>query len=693
MAIADTTLMPVARPADDRKFVATKPQAMVTKHREGALLVVSGAGSGKTTTVAERFAAMVEEGVPVSAHLVMTFSRKGVDELSERIRARVSSPELSGQILTFHGFGWRFIRRFPVACGRQPGVTLLDERDQWKAFQAAATTTGVLDGFDDRKQAMSVLKFIRSQYSLVRNDCVGDVSELAERLRERLEDNENLPYRRIQSAIDTAFEYDTMMRKANLVDYDQLVLLPSRAMTVNEKAALWLQKRYPYLTVDEYQDTNRVQYAMIKKIGGHGNIVCVGDDDQVLFTWRGARAENIRAFQKDFDAKTAYLIQNFRSTSQIVDSAANLIACNSDRLEKRAFAEGKSGPPPAVVRTKDGYAMARGIASAISKALSQGVPPNEIAVLYRTNRMCRLLETDFRKAGIPYRTVGNRSLFDAPEVRAALGGVRLRSNHRDELALDRVCTYLAGIGATSAEAAAKWATDQAENPFLREEPPKLTGLPKRTQNAVMALWKAMSTIEEFGPGRVGAWALSPEGLNLEAALAEKPDDLRRVSANLVMFDEVNQAAIDAAPKGDDHWAVITETMLSDAAPENPDDSDGTDAVTLSTIHRAKGLEWLIVYVAGATDGLMPLKSAMEDDADDVFAGGLEEERRLAYVALTRARRNCIFVHAEELMLPGMIAPLISPPSPFLREMGLNVPAPWRPPAMSAGAGSMLSMLR
>ena len=697
--------LPVVRPKEDRAYKPTTAQSEVIGHRRGALIVISGAGSGKTSTISERTAAMVLDGIPMNDQLLLTFSRKAVEELTNRITARIPGVQTAGQINTFHGFGWRFIRRFPLICQRAPGVTLLDDLDQWKVFQSAGARTGVVAEISDRHLATRMLRMIRGTYSLIRNDELGPPDVMVERMRARLNEEDSLPPQRIQKAVETALEYENLMRQGNLVDYDQLVLLPAQAMRRNEKACLWLQRKFPYLTVDESQDTNRVQYELVRSIGGHGNVVCVGDDDQVLFTWRGARSANLHQFHKEFGAKAVYLVQNWRSTPAIVQAAARLIEHNTGRMPKTPFASGAPGSPPRVARTRNGYDMARGIARSIQSAIEKGTSPGEIAVLYRTNRMSKLLETDLRRAGVPYRMVGNHSLFEAPEIRALLGAIRLRTNSKDQMALQRVGRFMEGVGESSLTAVAEWAAEQDGNPYTCEVARSTTGMPKRPATAYARIHAAMRSLESYGPAKVGAWALADDGLGLEAYYSDKPEkeaEFRRMSANMSLFDDVNAATIEKLPADDtDAWAAITENVLNDSAPETQEEADarasGSPMVTLSTIHRAKGLEWDIVFVAGATDGIMPLRSAMEDEADDVFAGGLEEERRLAYVAVTRARKHCVLAHADELMLPGMKAPEKSAPSPFLTEMGLEIPPIWKPQPMRVEPGdkpgSLLSLIR
>lgn len=654
-------------------------QQKVIDHREGALIVISGAGSGKTSTVAERSRAMVSDGIPMSHHLLLTFSRKAVEELGSRLEDIVPPHQRSGQITTFHGFGWRFLRRFPQACSRGPGVTLLDEADQIQIYRRAAQSVGFATDGEDRSAFSRAVRHIRSVHSLIRNDGVVDELEMRQRMSERLVQEDILPHHRVEAAVSVAMAYEAEMRQSNLVDYDHLVNLPVRCLEEKPKAAQWLQRRYPYLTVDEAQDTNRAQYALIRAVGGHGNVILVGDDDQVLFTWRGARSENLQRFANDFDADKAFLTRNYRSRPAIVAAAGNLIAHNKKRLDKRPFAEGDAGSPPSFVSARNGFDMAQQVVSRIREQLRSGAAPEDVAVLYRTKRLARVLEPELRRQDVPYRLVGSRSLYDTREVRTALAISRLIQNPLDSLALSRVGEWLPGMGKVTAGHIQEWMSHCPSNPLLcpaDEMMERLVDLPKAGYSCFLRLRQAVDALidrSRYGPAKLGAWLMAEDGLDIcrlkPDASADDVEERDRRRRNLELMDAVHAEMFASLGPDDDPWAALAENALTDAAPERPgDDEEGR--ITLSTIHRAKGMEWDHVHIVGATDGLMPLARSVQADEDDTFSGGLEEERRLAYVAVTRARLSASLFHAQTLSLPGDQQAVPMRPSPFLEEMGI-----------------------
>lgn len=681
-----------------KKLIHTPQQATVITHREGPLFVLSGAGSGKTASTSQRALAMIEEGMPVDWHIVLTFSRKATGEFRDRLSGVMSPQEILEQVTTYHGFCWRFLRHFPEHCDRAKGVTLLDENDQWRLFREAAELTQIGQGLQDQRTVLNrILKHVRSQYSLVRNHNSRNHATHRALLERRLDAADVISAGRIGAAIDVIDQYERLTRERNVVDFDHLLLLVTRAVRGSEKAQQWLQRRYRYLTVDEAQDTNGIQYELIRMLAGHRNIVMVGDDDQVLFTWRGARSSNLQMFVDEFQPQTVYLSQNWRSKANIVSAAANMIEINSARLPKETpFSNAEPGLKPQVQCLPDDFTMGEHLATQIEASLAEGVAPNEIAVLYRTKRMSRVVEPELRRRGIPYRIVGNRSLFDTNEVRSAVSAVRLLTNHKDKAAWMRLGANLAGVGEKTLEAAFGAVAAQEPSPLISDASLSMVmeKLPKRQAEAVEKMHVAIGSMLRFGADRIGHWLLDDDGMGLRSQWRSKGEKhaavLKRIEANLGLFDEVNARAI--ADLSDElPWDVVMENVLSDAVPESPDHADPSDAVTLSTIHRAKGLEWEVVHVAGASDGILPLKASIEDDQEDEFVGGYEEERRLAYVAVTRAKDKCVLWHANQMLLPGSGVQTYAP-SPFLYEMKLDMPAtcsPQAPPEKTASHGDKL----
>lgn len=667
---------------------ATAQQQVIIDHRDGPMIVLSGAGSGKTTTVIQRVASMMEEGHAARVFLNLTFSRKAAREMRERLHLILGEKDARVRevmIETFHAFAYRYVRAKPELCGRQAGLTVMDEAACKRAIRAVAESLGI--EYNTRRKDIANWM---SSYSYAKNEGVtaaapGGMQEL----RRIMYEHGGFDPVSLDAAISFAQAYEDRMRSTNTCDFDDLCLLMLKALREHPGQARAIAERFRYITVDESQDTNRVQYELLDAIARHHrNIVMCGDDDQSVYGWRGARVENMFQFVREYRPVEARLERNFRSTPAIVAAAARHIAHNESRLAKKPYAEGDAGTPPQLLVHGDSRQMARSIATEIRKSLDAGADPSSICVMYRTNRMARLLEGDLSALRIPYRVVGGRSIYDAPEARAALAAARLIVNPRDEQALKELMPYLPGLGEKSIQKIVD------EMLFINSTTDRSVDLFTAAHSLGGKLWEGMqwlddrlTALEEMGACRAGEWVAYERGLNLINELREKErsgsgfkqGEADRRQATLEAIDQATFASVSYAHQvstpeeycalklaKQQHFAPLLEAGIGYQEPE----SSGSGAVTLTTIHRAKGLEWDQVHVAGYSQGLLPLDPRQAEDDDDCAGAHAQEERRLSYVAVTRAKRVCRLHHASIMYFPGA-APAKFMPSVFLEEMGIK----------------------
>ena len=661
----------------------TEQQQTIIDHGRGAMMVLAGAGSGKTTTISARGAALVSRrDCEPDQHLMLTFSRKASQEMRMRcltfLREGGNAVRASSlPIETYHAFGYRLLREAPEIAGRRPGVTLQDDADRKRMVKSICAAMDL-----DFAKNRSRFEAWYGTYSLAKNYglCASDQGNM-DSLRKIFASSSTIRSSDAPLALRFASEYERRLRMTNTFDFDDLCLWAARGLRDNPDLARDYSERYPLITIDEAQDTNLVQYEMVNAIARHhGNLTLVGDDDQSIYGWRGARQENMTRFERDYKPVTARLERNFRSTPAIVAAAAAHIRHNIGRKEKSPFAEGAQGDRPAVAAYLNGWDMADGIADQIAQSIGRGVEPRDIAVLYRTNRMARLVEGGLRARGIPYHIVGGHSLYDATEVKVAIAGARLMINGGDEQALRQLLPHIPGLGGKGLERLLDVAEDDTSGRLdVFGAAAKMGG---RYLEYFTWLDSRLSVLRAWGPCRAGEWVLADEGLGYARRLNDRAhssdsaaDEAKRRAANLTALDQATTIAdrLYGSSENADlqtRFQVLLEAQISD--PDMSDDDEPREEVTLSTAHRAKGLEWSEVHVAGYSEGLMPL--APRDDTADPSSHRFEE-RRLSYVAITRAKKTCVLHHAAMLSFPGDHEPSEYEPSSFLAELGIDMPEP------------------
>lgn len=623
---------------------------------KGPLLVLAGAGTGKTRVITYRIAHMIARGIPATSILAMTFTNKAAGEMKERIASLVSG-EAAGNLTvgTFHSFCVRALRQFADRAGIRKQFGICDADDQIVAI----------------KQAMRHLRI--PEQKIQPRVCLAKVSLLKNRL---------IPAQKLIGASDDwedtigriYAQYDRGLHASGVLDFDDLLLYMVKLLK-DPPTLEWFRKRYRHLLIDEYQDTNGPQYEIVKQIGGeHRNVCVVGDDDQSIYGWRGADVSKILNFEKDFPkAVVVRLETNYRSTSEILEGANLVIRNNGSRHEKTLRSAAGTGAPIRIIKTNDEEAEASFVVEDLRRrAKDTKSALGEFAILFRTQVQPRLFEMQLRQKGIPYNLVGGMSFFDRKEVRDVMAYLRLVANPADELSLLRVInTPQRGIGATSVEKALALAAEKRlplAEVFLRG-----AEFPAMPAGSVIAARQFLGILEGLrgltsGPTLVElVKRLLSEVRYGEEIVRCYPEPGVQTTRWDAINEIMNMVEMHVRQrKGADLTSFLEDLTLT-ANDESKDEKESRpDRVTLMTLHSAKGLEFGEVYLVGMEEGLLPHAKSIQD-------GGIEEERRLAYVGITRARRCLTMTYTLSRARYGQRAATL--PSRFLYEVrGKQPPA-------------------
>jgi DNA helicase II / ATP-dependent DNA helicase PcrA len=618
---------------------------------EGPLLVLAGAGSGKTRVLTTRIAHLIERyGVDPREILAVTFTNKAAGEMRDRI-ARLLGEEPTGMwVGTFHAIGARIVRAQAHLTGRTPAFTIYDEDD------SLAVVKRVMERLNQNPKERSP-QVVLHAISDAKNALVAPDEYARLALDAHSKD---------VAAVYVALE--PAMRQANAVSFDDLLTLPVQLFEQHPALLEQYQRRFRYILVDEYQDTNRAQYRFISLLGGaHGNVAVVGDDDQSIYGWRGADIRNILDFEHDFPAaRVVRLEENYRSTPQILALANAAISANTERRGKTLRATRPAGDAVSVVAALDERDEAEFVLEEIQgrRFSGRGRPLRDFAVLYRTNAQSRALEEGLRRHGIPYRLIGSVRFYDRREIRDLMAYLKLIANPNDDEAFRRaIAVPRRGVGETSVELLAE-AAYQARLPLLAAatDAQLVKGMRPAARTA-LADFAALIT-----------------RLRAQAREATVDEVLRELVEAIRYADYLRAEGPDAPERMDNVRELITgaaETVIDDGGEvgltpldhflqratlvAGVDALDATaDAIVLMTLHNAKGLEFPIVFITGLEEGLFPLARAREEPAK------LEEERRLFYVGITRAEEGLFITHARSRRRNGEL--MNSLPSSFVRDL-------------------------
>ena len=636
-------------------------RAAVTQ-TSGPVLVLAGAGTGKTRVITVRIAHLIQKGVLPEKVLAMTFTNKAAAEMRERLGKLVGKRKAASVIAsTFHSFCLRTLREFAAQIGYPEGFTIADAADQLSILKLALRELHI-------PEARIKPPELQSRISLAKNRL-----ETPESFLERPGDSKHELVGRVWQ------RYRDVLRRSRRLDFDDLLTETLRLLKEDGEVRAELQRRHRYLLVDEYQDTNGVQFEIVRQITGPEKHLCVvGDDDQSIYGWRGADVSKILGFERSFPgAKVVKLETNYRSTSQILGAANRVIQNNPDRHDKALRSAFGEGEPLMAVTMRDESVEAERIVAEIKDLVAQGHSYSDFAILFRTAVQPRPFEAELRMKEVPYVLVGGMSFFDRKEVRDVLAYLRVVANPRDEASLLRIVNSPPrGVGKTTLDRVLEFATEEGIS--AAEAFDRAHEIPKINPRAVEAVQGLRARLREVH-------RLHPKGEDLVPLC-------RRVIEEVAYRDEVRRLY----PEEDEfekRWAAVEEVLnfaenyvsrrqrpgllgflnelsLSASESDSAEDAARRQAVTLMTLHSSKGLEFPRVYLVGLEEGVLPHQRAAVED-------GVEEERRLAYVGITRAQRALTLSWCAERARGGQ--KVTRHPSRFLLEVqGKEPPPGWIP---------------
>lgn len=636
----------------------TEPQQQAVEHFEGPLMVLAGPGSGKTRVITHRIARLLERGVGPGEILALTFTNKAAREMSERVHRLLNGVRV--EVSTFHRFCARLLRRWPDQVGLKENFTILDTTDQTALVRKIMKDLGRPTDVHDPRRVLN-------RISQARNNMV-----TAEQFRAQQEQRVGDPLDVV--VYDVFPEYERLLIQQNCVDFDALLLHVVQMLTSNAELREYLDLQFRFIMVDEYQDTNHAQYTIVQALSQHCPNLCVtGDPDQSIYGWRGARPENILQFEKDFaGTQIVALDQNFRSTATIVRCADQLISQNPRRHRNPLFTENPDGDAVRLHVYDDAEDEANRIATEIASRVASGERQfRDYAIFYRVNALSRPLETALSRHQIPFQVAAGFSFYERAEVRDLLGYLRLIENPLDDSAFERSVNRPArGIGDKSIQRVAAFAIDHRismlQAAARAQEVPSLTD---RARSALTGFADLMARLHTYSrKGKVARLIEKLMGeinyLQLWKDASEEVDQDRVANIHeLVRAAKLYEEAHDTPDNKPSLQGFLELSSLSSEA-DSVDESAG--AVTLMTMHAAKGLEFPVVYIIGVESGLIPHERAVRNGDPAAF----QEERRLLFVGVTRAMQELNLTQTRRRDFRGNRRSTIS--SPFLAEINLDV---------------------
>lgn len=616
-----TELLDGLNPAQ-RQAVAAEP---------GNALILAGAGSGKTRVLVHRIAWLIRaEGFSPQSLLAVTFTNKAAKEMRGRIESMLGLSTHGFWVGTFHGLAHRLLKAHWREAGLQQNFQILDSDDQLRLIKRVVKDLGLDDGRWPPKQIQG---FINAQKD--------------EGLRAKHIDAGGDFY--LQTMIKAYSAYEEACERSSLVDFAEL-LLRAHELWLNHPTLLkHYQHRFRHILVDEFQDTNTVQYAWLRVLAGaHIPVMAVGDDDQSIYGWRGAKIENIQRFSQDFsDTQTIRLEQNYRSTQTILKAANGVIDNNFGRLGKDLWTEGDEGEKIDLYAGFNEHDEARFIVDRIDAWQREGNPRASVAVLYRSNAQSRVLEEAFLRADLPYRIYGGQRFYERLEIRNALAYMRLVHNRNDDAAFERVVnTPTRGIGTRTIDTLRTFARDHSQSLWQAAVQLCASGLPARASASLQGFLSLIEALDEQTDG-LSLGELTDHVIERSGLIAfHQKEKGERGQARVENLQELVVAA--GQFRADDESLTPLQQFLDNAALDAGEGQaeDFEDSVQLMTLHSAKGLEFPLVFLAGMEEGLFPHQMSSQDPAR------LEEERRLCYVGITRAMQKLVMTYAETRRMHG-----------------------------------------
>ncbi len=611
-------------------------QQKAAQHIDGSLLILAGAGSGKTKTITTRLAYLISIGIDPASILTLTFTNKAATEMRERAYSLIDTQMSTPPVLcTFHKFGLMFLKFHISKLNRKNNFIIIDGDDKKRILKSI-----------DKEITTSIL--------------VSEISKYKNTILTPAEVKAGAELKLYQQIADVYEKYENYLLKNNLVDFDDLLLLPYKILLANEELAKETSKKYQYIMVDEYQDTNELQYKLLRLLcSSHNNLCVVGDDDQSIYGWRGATIKNILNFHEHFkDTVIVKLEENYRSTDTILDHANQLIEHNRDRLGKKLVGTREKGDSVRVYESHDENEETRKIVTDIKRLIDSGIRGKDIAILFRVNALSRSLEEGFNKAGLNYKLVGGMKFYERAEIKDLIAYFRIITNTYDNFSLKRIINKpKRGIGKTTID--------------------------KLDAKSVELKKPIFEIIDEFSPTDLSNIVGKKNARTLKvfmASIMDLKDSLKESKMRFLdVFEETFdfRASFDNVPDGYDRQANIDEfygyvrdyfiqnpmqeldNFLNEIALDSEQTELENEAISMMSIHASKGLEYKQLFIIGMEEGFFPI---IGDGSD------IEEERRLGYVSFTRAMDNltCSFVHSR--FYKGKRANLQK--SRFLCESGL-----------------------
>ena len=608
---------------------------------EGASLIVAGAGSGKTRVLTYRIAYLLQQGVPASRIMALTFTNKAAREMKERIQKLVGEEARYLMMGTFHSVCVRLIRPYAELLGFTRDFSIYDTPDQKSVIKGICKERGL----DEKiyKPTAVLARISMAKNNGIAPDAYGMNQQLLREDREA----------RMYELATVYALYQARLKAANAMDFDDLLINMIRLMNTNPEVCDRYKQQFQYILVDEYQDTNYIQFVLVKKLAEPQNNICVvGDDAQSIYSFRGADIRNILNFRQVYPvARLFKLERNYRSTQTIVNAANSLIHKNIHQIEKTVYSENDEGQPLQVQAYMDDRTEALGVATKIQRMRHKGY--DAFAVLYRTNAQSRVIENELRKLNIPYRIYGGTSFYQRKEIKDALGYLRLAVNRRDNEALLRIVGFPGrGIGETTMKKVAENAIEHHRCYLDVMRSPDETGLEvasgtkKKLQAFAQLIDGFAAQSEELDAFAFTEMVLRTSGVMTALAVDLSTEGVDRAQNVQELLTAIHEFVDQRAQEGVD-YTPITDFLSEVSLLTDQDDNltDTSERVTLMTVHAAKGLEFPVVFIVGLEENLFPSQFAVKPSE-------VEEERRLLYVAITRAMEQCYLSFAKQRFRNG-----------------------------------------
>lgn len=662
-------------------------QRAAVEFDQGPLLVLAGAGSGKTGVITHRIKRLVEKGVAPGRILAVSFTNKAAAEMADRMIPLVGRERAKAlQLSTFHSFGVRFLGEEAKALGYEDRFVIMDQGDAMGLIKEIIRREGIADRAID-------IPAILSRISLYKNAFMAP-EEVPE---------SDLDYDQFARAVYPIYEDE--LRRMRAFDFDDLVVAPVRILHAREDIREKWRRRFDYLMVDEFQDTNRSQLELVLALTNEArNVAVVGDDDQSIYGWRGAEVGNILDFERHYPGATIIkLEENYRSRENILKVANAAIAQSRGKRHSKVLRPTRFGGEPVFVgEAEDAAEEAQMVAAQIRELLKEGFSLGQIAILYRSNTQARLIEEELRHEGLPYRVYGGTQFFDRKEVKDVLAYLRLVVFPRDELSLRRIINYPArGLGDVSL---AKLEAHRAKTGLTLFESlsrvDEIDDFPESGKRGAQILYGAIrearaSLAQKQRVSVVARRLLGAVGLSPEPVPGEDRDALNRRRNRIHVLNLLEKREENDGPMGFSELSSFLQRLSLRADEKREDDGD---RITLSSLHSAKGLEFDHVFLIGCVEGIMPHSRTLDPKITEAAPTDIEEERRLFYVAVTRARERLYISRPLRRSLRGTVTRLT--PSRFLSGLPEDAWQPWENPAkkqlsfdeIEALAASMLEQL-